>query len=70
MTTQEKTYDLIIRGKDYQKEILTHATIDYCYYYIQKNNQSSWSFFRDHQGDMIEVVCRETKQVIEEYFIW
>ena len=65
MTTQKLTYDIVFRAENYQEQKGLNATLDYCKHYIARHNYSSGSYFRNYSGGKVEIVCKETSEVVQ-----
>lgn len=65
----DETYDVIFN--DYSKSDAEgfKASIEYCKNYINTYNGSNHSYFENYKGGTASIVCNETGNTIEEWFI-
>lgn len=65
----KKTYDVVFHDNDNSNSKGFEQTLEYCQWYISHYNGTNESYFEDYKGGIVEIVCNETEEVIEEFEI-
>ena len=59
-----KTYDVHFNDSTDTNSKGFKETLDYCKDYIQANNGTNDSYFKDYKGGTVSVVCNETDEEV------
>ena len=60
----KKTYDVCFDDDNNSNGEGWHESYQYCKDYIERNNGSNWSYFRDYKGGIVSIICNETGEKV------
>lgn len=69
LTLDLLTYDVVFNDDESSNSKGMASTIEDCREYILENNGTSWSYFGDYKGGTVSIVCNETGEVVETFYV-
>ena len=64
MKTKELTYDVHFNDSTDSNSKGFNTNFEYCKNYIEQNNGTDHSYFKDYKGGTVSIICNETGETV------